>query len=102
MTPGWGQTLSGNGVRVPKGRDVGPRAARQVKGRGPLRPGSRIPILPPDHFSREAFLWSCCLDVITRLGSSLCGTAETNLSSIHEHAGSTLALAQWFGDPVLL
>lgn len=37
--------------------DVGPREARQVKGRGAVRSGSGIPALPADHFFREALLW---------------------------------------------
>jgi len=35
-------------------------------------------------------------------GSSHCGTAETNLTRIHEDAASIPSLAQWVWDPALL
>ena len=39
------------------------------------------------------------LDQELHLGSSCCGSAETNLTSIHEDAGSRVA--QWVEDPAL-
>ena len=38
---------------------------------------------------------------LTHFGNSRCGAAETNLTIIHEVAGSIPGLAQWVEDPAL-
>ena len=53
----------------------------------------------------DVFL-KCCRnnvieDIIDKVGSSHCGAAETNLTSIHEDLGLVPGLTQWVKDPVL-
>jgi len=36
------------------------------------------------------------------MGSSPCGTAETNPTSIHEDVGSIPGLVQWIGNPAVV
>ena len=54
--------------------------------------------------TRDICLSAICLTKLknSKFRRSHFGTAETNLTSIHEDASSIPGLAQWVGDPVLL
>ena len=43
----------------------------------------------------------CEVPKVVKLGSTHCGTVQTNLTSIHEDVGLIAGLAQWVGDLVL-
>ena len=58
-----------------------------------------FPLYHPENFIPFFYYF---VEIITYFGSSCHGSAETNLTSIPEDAGSIPGLTQWVKDPVLL
>ena len=53
------------------------------------------------HLEREGKQYKQAVHRIGTLGSSHCGSMETNLTSVHEDAGTIPGPTQWVEDPAL-
>ena len=83
--------------------------AEVLAGRSEVLPGRFIEVpCSEDYDSQRRFEGTRCGgdggegSVVTPSGSSHCGSAVTNPTSVHEDAGSIPGLAQWVKDPAWL